>query len=273
MTDQFRVIPQLFFDLISCYVPGVILLCCLALALPDQSWGLLQYLGTLEILKGDKGQAMLGVAAAVVVAIVPYAIGALLGAPIHAVERVKVSWISPFIVPDHLWQPPDSPAPADAGQAASIAVPASAAPFPAPGRRQATLFYRLTPKAKQLLLNVTAVERGASDILLFDWYDYLRLHHPSVGEFAAKLRAEMMMFGAFTIVAAFTIIAHVAFSQRTHAWTMIGLMLFGGLSAWRWWDHRATWHFAVANFYARAIETDSDNKLSSPQPAPESPHQ
>jgi hypothetical protein len=231
MTDQVRVIPQLFFDVISCYVPGVIMLCCLALALPDQSWNMLQELARLELLKGDKGGTTLAVVGAIAAAVLPYTIGALMGAPIHLAERFATFKMSPFVVPEHLWPQQASTAEIQAAQDshgmqesrhASGHASLVAAAFRAPGRRRTALFYRLTPEAKRLILNGTPVDqRTASDLLLFDWYDYLRLRHPSVGALAAKLRAEMVMFGAFALAGALAIFVHVRYSQESHSFTVL----------------------------------------------------
>lgn len=224
--EQFRVIPQLFFDVISCYMPGLTLVVLIAVALPGLRNDALTHVQALVTQPTLTDGSLAAVAVALVIA-VPYVLGALLGWPVHKMELLARAFNSPFKVPE------------------AVRKATTDEEVPLTG---AEPFYRLTRVARQLMRQEPS---GTEHILLFKWYDHLRLAHPDVGALAAKLRAEMVMYAGLTLVHVMAIAAHLAvygrFADRGFMSVAVLMALFACL---RWWDHSATWQFAVANFYS-----------------------
>ena len=88
---------------------------------------------------------------------------------------------------------------------------------------------------------------------LYEWYDHLRLRHPVAGALAAKLRAEMVMYGSFVFVVLLSLSVHVwTYRTASNLYVVAGFAVTAFLVGGRWRDHAPTWEFAVANFYAQA---------------------
>jgi hypothetical protein len=230
--DRFRLIPQVFFDLIANYIPGLALLVCLAFALPNQMDAVFRSLSGFSAEQLEALSAGLTVATLVLVVLGPYTLGVLLSWPVHSVEHYFRRTSSPFRVPDEV----------------RICL-REHQELPKKGK---ALFYRLTSAARQRIQSEKEMD---SQLLLFEWYDYLRLKHPDAGALAAKLRAEMMMYGGLTLVAAFAALIHaINYWGDLHGNVLVSFALVFVFALVRWREHSWTWQFAVANFYCIAVQ-------------------
>jgi hypothetical protein len=224
---QFRIVPQLFFDLISSYIPGVAMIICIVAAVPSRARA--EWLADAEKwMTGDaiSGRGILGIVATV---LVPYAIGVLLGWLSYLIETLGVKRSAFVVPPDEQGKNGSSPT----------------------ALHQRHAFYRLPRDIRDRIEREPAEDRA---ILLYRWYDYLRLHHPHAGALAVKLRAEMVMYAAFIAVAVVGLAVHIIawwwFGGGWH-WPFVFIVVACGVSTYfKWQQHATAWQYAVANFYA-----------------------
>ncbi|HET9982979.1 MAG TPA: hypothetical protein VFQ38_05315 [Longimicrobiales bacterium] len=177
--DAIKLVPQLFYDVISRVIPGVMALVLIAAALGRD-------LGAMVVGPFAGAPALQGSALFLSVAVIgaAYIVGQLLGPVSDFFERR----IASVFVPRSYWLRPE--ALARGGR------------YPASMRRLLLAELELADDG-----DAGAGERLTATIFL--WYDWLRVWQPEAGARVEKLRAQYRMFGGIAVAAFFAAFAHV----------------------------------------------------------------
>ncbi len=194
--DAIKLIPQLFYDVISRVIPGVVALVLVAAAMGSD-------LGALVV--GPFRGAPALQQSALFLGIGLIGASYIAGAMISPVSDFYERYVVGGLLPRSFWLLPGALAPGSH--------------YPAPMQRFLLRELGLTEESRAL---AAARFRGA----LFVWYDWLRVWQPQTGSRVEKIRAEYRMFGGVAVGALAATLIHVA---RAAAFGATLQPLFAGL--------------------------------------------
>ncbi len=227
--ETLKLLPQLFYDLISRVIPGVIALVLIAHALERDLGNLVSgpFTGAPSLQDSPLflGIAMVGAA---------YIVGQILAPVSDLYERRLIG----RVVPARYWLFPA------ALQAES--------PYPAAMRQ----FLH-----QELGEGMAAGAAKRFTVVLFVWYDWLRVWKPEAGMRVTKLRAEYRMFGGIAVASWFAGILHLFLSLvgavAFQVWFLPVGLLLAVFASWGMVRTYRTFQWSVLNQYyvARGVQT------------------
>jgi hypothetical protein len=180
--EPLQLIPLAYYDLISRVLPGLVLVVCLPLSLNTTIWGAWS-----RLFQGSAGQTVINSPSLAIVLVLAYIAGQILAPISDWLERhVGAALFS------------------SSHSVLQCAARADQGPLPATVRQ----FIRKHLETR----GVRPKESSPQDLemMLFEWYDTVRLDSPDVAARLTKIRAEYRMYSGICAASAATGVLHVA---------------------------------------------------------------